>query len=156
MYDFGISILYGCMSVSPSIGEIWDWKENVNSGIIIFKDKLLKAENYAKRVREGKTWQWYFDQSIGKRRRTYNDPLNGHYEWYPEGVPYTNATDFSNEQLLKEMFQRYVSGVYWRWEIQNPKDLNSGKWVKSPSYPKNTRGDDAWNIKIGNYPPDWN
>ena len=140
--------------ITPTIGEIWNWKENINSGIIIFEDKLLKAENYAKRVREGKTWYWYTNPSTGEHSRKYNDPLNRHYEWYPEA--YTNATDFNEEQLLKEMFQRYVSGVYWRWEIQDPLDLNSGKWIKSPSYPENTRGDDAWNIKIGNYPPDWN
>ncbi len=141
--------------LTPTIDEIWDWKENINSGIIIFEDKLSKAEDYPKRVREGKTWYWYINPSTGKRSREYNDPLNGHYEWYPEGEPYTNATNFSNEQLLKEMFQRYVSGVYWRWEIQDPNDLYSGKWVKSPSYPKNDRGDKAWDIKIGNYPSDW-
>jgi hypothetical protein len=139
--DFGICQIrrLGPDYPPPTIAEIWNWKENVNSGVVIFEDKRVKAVSYPNRVRTGNTWY------IKNGKVEYNDPLMGkHVEWYPKGVKYSNATDFSDEQMYKEMFQRYVGGCYWRWHIQNPKDLNSGKWIPQP-LGGHRRGDQVWN-----------
>jgi len=154
--DFGICQIrrLGKFPV-PTLAEIWNWKENVNSGVIIFEEKYEAARTYPQRVREGRTWYWH-KKADGTLEQIPIDPLGGHFDWYPKAYP--NATDFTNEQLYKEMFQRYPGGVYWRWKIQNPKDLNSGKWIKSPSK-RHNRGDEVWvdyqGILNGHFPAEW-
>ena len=64
--------------ITPTIGEIWDWKENINSGIAIFNDKYNEAIDYPPRQRTEKRWK----------------------RWYK--IIYNNLTDFTtDEQIFK-------------------------------------------------------
>ena len=137
--------------------EVWNWQVNRETSKGVYNDKKKLAENYSTRINNGRTWYWYWIDKTHKIRR-FNDPLNNHWEWYR--YAYTQASPLTDgEELLKETFQRFNGGVYWRWIPYDPEDSNStGKWVKVTS---GTYGDEAWNIYNGivnynTYPGDWN
>jgi hypothetical protein len=81
-----------------------------------------------------------------------NDP-----NWLPIG--YRNAADFNTEeQIMKETFQRYNGGAYWRWIPFNQNDPRSpGYWE---AHPVNNNGNNYWNtyrrVQLGNPPAEWN
>ena len=105
--------------------EVWNWKVNRETGITVYNDKKNLASGYSTRINNGSTWYW-----INRKQnlRGYNDPIHKHWEWYPHA--YTQVTSLTEgEELLKETFQRFNGGVYWRWIPDVPKDINSlGHW----------------------------
>ncbi len=46
-----------------------------------------------------------------------------------KGAAYSNATDFSSEQMLTEAFQLYNGGYYWVWVPKDPR-AGGGSWQK--------------------------
>ncbi|NWF89115.1 MAG: hypothetical protein HXY50_06585 [Ignavibacteriaceae bacterium] len=145
-HDWG---LCGLSKERPTIAEIWNWKENVNSGIQILMEKYNWSLGYPQRVRNGTTW--YIDK---KGKKQWRDPIYPHSDdWYPHA--YTNALNFNEEQVWKETHQRYLSGAYWRWYPNDPRNRNStGEWKAEPSRKKHRRGELAWE-KFINFPPEW-
>ena len=141
--------------------ELWNWKDNRDRGSQILAGKAALAAGYAGRVRNGKTW--YKDPS-NKWRANDAVPFRWYGEVSPTGkyirqIPYPNARDLQQgEELLKETFQRYNGGHYWRWMpdiIGN--STSSGNWKSQPT---NNYGDDWWNtyqdVMNGHPPSDWN
>ncbi|MFZ1081783.1 MAG: hypothetical protein WAO19_07645, partial [Candidatus Kryptoniota bacterium] len=144
-----------------SEAELWNWKDNLSAGTSLFAQEVAGAAGYANRVRSGKTW--YQDNS---KYWHASDPVP--FSWYGEVSPsgnhilqvaYPNARDLNQgAELLKEAFQRYNGGAYWRWIphlVGNSK--SQGDWEKGTS---SNYGDNAWNfyqdVLNGNPPPDWN
>jgi hypothetical protein len=145
-HDWGLCAL---SKERPTIAEIWNWKENVNSGIQVLMGKYNWSQGYPQRVRNGTTW------SKNKRGKVHwEDPISPHTDdWYPHA--YINALNFNTEQVWKETHQRYLSGSYWRWYPDDPRNKNSsGKWIAEPSSKKHRRGELAWD-KFINFPPEW-
>ena len=123
---------FGLMQIdNPPASEeqLWNWKDNLNEGRSIFAQKKAGAAGYASRVKSGKTW--YQDNS---KRWHGSDPVP--FSWYGEVSPtgkyilqvaYPNARDLNQgEELLKEAFQRYNGGAYWRWIPHLVGNLKSG------------------------------
>ena len=156
---------WGIMQVDPSSNDdqLWDWMKNVAEGKRRFQqEKVRLARTYAERVRNRTTW--YFD-SKGNRRL--NDPINRPWEWYP--IPFKNAEDLSDDELINEMFQRYNGGVFFRWEPDDPENPNtSGSWIRLHGITELGYGDKAHAVytvvrKVQNgelpasyLPPGWN
>jgi len=123
--------------ITPTIGEIWNWKENINSGIDIFNKKYNEAINYPPNQRTEKRWK----------------------RWYK--IIYNNLTDFTtDEQKFKETHHLYRGGHYWHWfpvDEQNPD--SQGEWKPDPQNNHN-RGEDAWiiyqRVKNNDPPEGWN
>jgi hypothetical protein len=158
---FGKPHGYGLMQIDnprATDEQVWNWRENKAAGKALFAEKRSDAKSYSSRIDKGSTWYW-IDQK--NKVRGYNDPLKGHWEWYPR--PYLNAKTLTDgEQMLKEAFQRYNGGVYWRWKLKNPEDEDNanatGGWVKVTT---GNYGDKAWEIYDGikndnTYPKGWN
>jgi hypothetical protein len=153
---FGSPHGYGLMQIDnprATDEEVWNWRANKAAGKRLYNQKKTLASSYSSRINDGKTWYWNNEQHT---KRRYNDPIN--CSWYP--IPYLHAGHLTEgELLLKEAFQRYNGGVYWRWIPERPKDKNSsGKWEKVTTSPY---GDNAWKIydDISNhntFPTDWN
>jgi hypothetical protein len=135
--------------------QVWNWKANRDEGQRRYNEKKNLAQSYSTRINDGRTWYWKDEKN---NIREYNDPIKPHWDWYPHA--YSNATTLiDGEELLKEAFQRYNGGVYWRWVPEVVWDKNSrGKWEKVTT---GTYGDEAWNIYDGivnhnTFPDGWN
>lgn len=136
---------------SPSEQDLWNWQTNLNDGLSKFHSMLKSAAGYATRVEEGTARYQDSDSNW-----VVNDPVSIH--WYGHWVgkdyvetPYSNAGSLTGDQVLREAFQRYNGGAYWRWyPDQEYKSWSSGKWEPDP--PKGTGsdptsyGDKAWNV----------
>lgn len=154
---FGRPRGYGLMQIDNPRAvdeEIWNWTANRLAGKKLFSEKKAWALTYGRDVRRGRTWFKKADGTYG-----YNQPIKPHRDWYPR--EYVQATDLSsNEDLLKESFQRYNGGIWWRWEPEDRDDTkSSGKWIRA--FSADRYGDEAWSIyaditQKNKYPPGWN
>lgn len=155
---------FGLMQIDtppPTESELWNWKENLNAGIKLFSEKAAMAAGYANRVRLGRTWT----KDTKLRWHPY-DPVP--FRWYGEvsktgkyirQIPYYNARELKQgEELMKDSFQRYNGGVYWKWVPDIPgNSMCNGRWEKGTS---SSYGNDAWKIykevTNGQPPASWN
>ncbi|MBN1396427.1 MAG: hypothetical protein JXA06_00170 [Bacteroidetes bacterium] len=142
LYGPGLNGGYGISQLdNPPATEqqLWNWRENRTGGVTIYNQKHLDAVGYPSRI------------------RAYTRLNRNNRYWKPIG--YQNATDFTTEeQILRETFQRYNGGAYWIWHPFRPQDPNSpGEWRPRPL---NDYGDILWGIYLriqaGNPPNDWN
>ncbi len=138
-------------SPSPSEQDLWNWQTNLSDGLSKFHSMLKSAAGYATRVEKGTARYQDSDSNW-----VVNDPVP--IRWYGHWVgkdyvetPYSNAGSLTSDQVLREAFQRYNGGAYWRWHPdQEYKSWSSGKWEPDP--PKGTGsdptpyGDKAWNV----------
>ncbi len=113
---------------------IWNWRENILAGKLIFNEKESEAKQLHKNERE----------------RLNNERMEKGLPMCPEGIP----TPLNDEQLKRETLRRYNCGAEYRWEPRDAKDCK-GEWVIDPScIRKNKPGHDpdyvnkALNCKI--------
>ena len=105
----------------PSELQLWNWKENRAEGQRRHDRNINLAQNYGNRIRNGN----YIDN---KEKNLYKIKISKNNIII---MKYINATDLvTDEQLLKDAFQRYNSGrPYWYWKAEFPNDENSdGNW----------------------------
>jgi hypothetical protein len=153
---FGAPRGYGLMQLDnprATDEQVWNWRENRAAGQRLLSAKNALARGYATRIANGTTWYWKDKQ---RTKRVYNDPVD--WSWYP--MPYQRALSLTEgSELLRETFQRYNGGVYWRWIPERAKDRNSsGRWERCTT---ESYGDDAWSVydDIANhnrFPLGWN
>lgn len=117
------------------------WQHFNNQGFPIFGFPhgygLMQLDN--PRATDEQVWNW-------KENRTAGAALLAEKRLLAEGYPsrvrsrggsYVEVTDFTEEQLLTDMFQLYNGFHYWVWMPRNPRRIDSGgAWVRNPNLPR--------------------
>jgi hypothetical protein len=135
---FGPPHGYGLMQLDnprATDEQVWNWRANRAGGVALLNEKHREALAFPQRMR-------------AKARSGDLPPA------------FQNATDFeSEEQRLKETYQRYNGGTYWQWVPLRPVDPQSpGAW--RPRSGSSGYGNRAWvvysSVQQGTPPPSWN
>ena len=145
--DFGV-----CQIQKPGSDDIiWDWRANIQKGRELFQEKKRFARDYHLYLRRG----------IYGRRGPDHPLWKEQLKWYktPKGetIKY-NAQPLTPTQQLKDVFQLYNKGAFWRWCPNDDRDpQGSGVWSEEPV---NEYGRNAYwwfqNIPLGVLPEYWN
>lgn len=115
--------------------QLWDWVDNLNAAINLFKKKIGSLNRYVEQVNTNdyNMYQEYHNQLWGYKER----PL---------------APDFNTYQASINWHQLYNFGHYWAWAPMPNDPNNNGHWVPSPSL-KQKIGIKRYNLELQITPP---